>query len=217
MYWPADLSIDYFTRANCLGLWLFIFLLSIAVPAHSCGLNDELTVNARLIQGDWLHESDSKLGFIHINHDSSYSHVVIDLANPQSSFHHWGQVSISHQALVFRPSEIALATQTHATVEPKQVSNQTQSVFIDALLFQTIHYTSSDNTRWLTLSTTSHSSHENEILYQTFESHHTFGFWPDKQSIDMSYLVIFPSGYYAHIYSDLAQTTAAQFVFGQLF
>lgn len=231
MYWSTLHFIDYYARHNNLGLLLVIILLGVGItwPSHANGIEDERVVNSLLMQGDWLYESDAQLGFLHINQDKSYSHVVIDLNNHQNSYHHWGRVTVNDDKLLFRPSEIAFSHQNSAMIESdsdlkptqdlKSAADlgKTENAFIAALLAQTIHYTLSSNAQQLILSIGPNQNHPSNQLYQAFEPHHTFGYWPDDQSADMSYLIIFPNNYYAHIYSNLEQVTATKFEFGQLF
>ncbi|MCW3172123.1 hypothetical protein [Shewanella subflava] len=184
---------------------------------------NKLAVNAPCTQGDWWYESDTQLGFIHINGDQSYSHVVIDLNTPKSSYHHWGRVVIVDGKRQFRPSEIAFGSQkstmfgSDLKLIPALGPSQTDKAAVDALFAQTIHCTVSGTTQQLTLSNDHHQTQENNVLYQAFKPHHTFGYWPDNQSADISYLIIFPNNHYAYIYSDLEQITATKFEFGRLF
>ncbi|WP_434949938.1 hypothetical protein ACRWQL_10945 [Shewanella sp. HL-SH4] len=180
------------------------------------------------ITGDWLYQSANQMALLHINPDTSYSHIFINLDEPNSSFHHWGRIKQQTDALQFIPSELVfyrqqslqaqfVAAQSLVT-QPAELPEITKTDLITHdLVTQPIHYSLSAANALLTLSS---EYGDVDILgqqYQALERHHTFGYWPDKLAVDISYCVIFANGYYAQVYSSSDQAISAEFVWGRLF
>ncbi|UJF22401.1 hypothetical protein [Shewanella sp. OMA3-2] len=187
-----------------ISLWFHIGL------AHS---NSDLPTNDLPIAGDWLYQSTRQMALLHINPDTSYSHVFINLDAPNSSFHHWGRIKLQANILQFIPSELMFYQQQSLAL---QKTAATYWLTHD-LVTQPIQYSLSATSALLTLSS---QYGDVDILgqqYQAVESHHTFGYWPDKLAIDSSYFVIFANGYYAQVHSNLDQVTDTEFLWGRLF
>lgn len=180
------------------------------------------------ITGDWLYQSVHQMALLHINPDTSYSHIVINFDAPNSSFHHWGRIKWQANVLQFIPSELVFYRQQSLQAQFVAVQSlvvkpvglpeitTTDSLTHD-LITQAIQYSlSAKNTR-LTLSSKYGDVNILGQQYQALESHHTFGYWPNTLAVDVSYSVIFPNGYYAQISSSLDPASDVEFLWGKLF
>ena len=192
-------------------------LTNIALPNRALP-SSVLPNNDLPITGDWLYQSANQMALLHINPDTSYSHVFINLDSPNSSFHHWGRIEQQADALQFIPSELVFYRQQLLVAQPAELPEITKTdLLTHDLVTQPIHYSLSAANTLLTLSS---ESGDVDILgqqYQALERHHTFGYWPEKLAVDISYCVIFTNGYYAQVYSSSDQATNAEFLWGRLF
>ncbi|WP_434930943.1 hypothetical protein ACRWQM_00855 [Shewanella sp. HL-SH5] len=192
-------------------------LTNIALPNRALP-SSVLPNNDLPITGDWLYQSANQMALLHINPDTSYRHVVINLDSPNSSFHHWGRIKQQADALQFIPSELVFYRQQSLVAQPVELPEITKTdLLTHDLVTQPIHYSLSAANTLLTLSS---EYGDVDILgqqYQALERHHTFGYWPEKLAVDISYCVIFTNGYYAQVYSSSDQAINAEFLWGRLF